>query len=1124
MTTDLASKSARCGIAAPGLRVFRIALAHPVRRVHTLARLLVFCLLSSGFIPLTVSAQSKEKTQNFDVPAGHANATLKQFSTQISEQLLFSVDAVNGAKTNAVKGRMTAREALDALLANTGLVADFDAKTGSFAVRKESEVEKNGGRAAPTVSSGRPEQPSEKTSGNLRADSRTESELVELSPFEVSSSRDVGYLARNTLGGTRLDTSLRDVASQVSVMTPEFLEDIAATTIEDAFRYSLNVENSDEFTTVLDSSSFNSFIRTEDNRSRVRGIGPSTMSQDFFQTNLKQDTYNSERVTLASGPNAILFSLGSPAGVTDTSVKRARLDRTSGSVSLRLDSEKSARTTFDVNVPVLKNRLAGRLVLLRDDENSHREPAGKLDERIFGTVTFRPFKNTELRLSYEDVTSDSFPPLPTVIQDQITPWLAAGKPLFDNRGLTPSSTAADTNNRINAAGQQNLFTRFGTTTFLIPAGQMNGASVANLQRWSGTVVTRGPTRPAPDNVSATLNDSTVFPFDVAYNGKTTGSSTDTSVVRATLEQTLLGSIYLQAAYNREKRLRTIRNFLGGLALLGADANLYLPDGVTPNPNVGRYYFQNTGSGAPQRNINQREDARLSATTEFNLEKRLRWLGRHRLMGVLTRNEVVSGNQTFNLRVIKPSAAAAAAGVAAGAGIASRVYVDNPRDPNSQGVYWVNLPFDSVQNYILPDGTSVGSFDYPDGPTGTNMSNQFVTGMQLAAQSTWWSDRIVTTFGWRRDHNRSVGYSLPAGPQASIKDLAAMPFPAYKLDQSGNTTTSGVVVHPFKWLSLHFNRSGTFATGTTGTNPYGQVFPGAHGKGQDYGFTLSPFGERVYFRVNFYENTDGPRTNEAYDGPVYNAARTIEYSVLAAGAPPHPTYNPDLPYNLVGYSRSTGMEMELIANPTPDWRVSVNAAKSSAVSWEIGRDWLSFIREHTAVWAKYADAPAYNDPTRTVRDLYSSLSNTLTLMQATDGRRVESAREWRVNVVTRYSFRGGWLKNVFVGGTGQWRSANVVGYRTHGIPNGFPFPGLGGTVIASDIEQPMSGDPIITLDAFAGYSRKIFRDRIDWRVQLNIRNLLGDRSRIVQQVYSNGDVRQFNLPKPRQFILTNTFSF
>ena len=66
--------------------------------------------------------------------------------------------------------------------------------------------------------------------------------VVELSPFTVNTSRDVGYQAENTLAGSRLNTSLRDTASSVSVFTREFLDDLAITDVRELVQYSMNAE------------------------------------------------------------------------------------------------------------------------------------------------------------------------------------------------------------------------------------------------------------------------------------------------------------------------------------------------------------------------------------------------------------------------------------------------------------------------------------------------------------------------------------------------------------------------------------------------------------------------------------------------------------------------------------------------------------------------------------------------------------------------------------------------------------------------------------------------------------------------------------------------------------------
>jgi hypothetical protein len=62
------------------------------------------------------------------------------------------------------------------------------------------------------------------------------------------------------------------------------------------------------------------------------------------------------------------------------------------------------------------------------------------------------------------------------------------------------------------------------------------------------------------------------------------------------------------------------------------------------------------------------------------------------------------------------------------------------------------------------------------------------------------------------------------------------------------------------------------------------------------------------------------------------------------------------------------------------------------------------------------------------------------------------------------------------------------------------------------------------ELFFGYTRRIGK-RVNWRVQLNIRNLLDDQDPMAQRAnIGEGFVTVYAVPEPRSFILTNTFTF
>lgn len=124
---------------------------HPLLRAGICR--LAFALLAAN----AGAAESAKKT--FNVPAGNAEATLREFSKQAGVQIVFDVDKVSGVRTAVVQGDYEPREALSRMFVRTGLVAVQDEKTGSLTVRREKpppNAAKNGSRAAPATASDRP--------------------------------------------------------------------------------------------------------------------------------------------------------------------------------------------------------------------------------------------------------------------------------------------------------------------------------------------------------------------------------------------------------------------------------------------------------------------------------------------------------------------------------------------------------------------------------------------------------------------------------------------------------------------------------------------------------------------------------------------------------------------------------------------------------------------------------------------------------------------------------------------------------------------------------------------------------------------------------------------------------
>ena len=68
------------------------------------------------------SLGADDAVRSFDIPADHAEKSLRVFSAQSGVQVIFPSDAVKDVTTKAVKGDMLPGVALDQLLSGTRLV------------------------------------------------------------------------------------------------------------------------------------------------------------------------------------------------------------------------------------------------------------------------------------------------------------------------------------------------------------------------------------------------------------------------------------------------------------------------------------------------------------------------------------------------------------------------------------------------------------------------------------------------------------------------------------------------------------------------------------------------------------------------------------------------------------------------------------------------------------------------------------------------------------------------------------------------------------------------------------------------------------------------------------------
>ncbi|MBC9866371.1 MAG: TonB-dependent receptor plug domain-containing protein [Opitutae bacterium] len=217
----------------------------------------------------------------------------------------------------------------------------------------------------------------------------------------------------------------------------------------------------------------------------------------------------------------------------------------------------------------------------------------------------------------------------------------------------------------------------------------------------------------------------------------------------------------------------------------------------------------------------------------------------------------------------------------------------------------------------------------------------------------------------------------------------------------------------------------------------------------------------------------------------------------------------------------GVEFEVVANPTINWRLILNVSQQETINSNTASVMGPVVEAYTANLrssrlGELRMSAGGTTVLRPIEELWLS-QNVAVLRAATalDDTVSNEQREWRFNGVTSYSFTEGWLDGLNVGGSIRWEDEVATGYVFALDPEaGVPIP---------LVDQPHMSDSLLHGDLFASYRWKL-TDKIDWKIQLNIRNAFGDDDDIPVKTNPDGQVAVIRIPNPRTIMITNTFSF
>ena len=1044
-------------------------------------------------------------------------------------------------------------------------------------------------------------------------------EVIELSPFSVSAEEDNGYAAVNTLAGTRLKTDLKDLAGAIQVVTEQFMEDTGVTSSEDLFLYTTNTEASGPDGNYGGGGA----ERRNPEQARVRGLSNPDRTRGYFLTNIGFDSYNTDRVAIAKGPNALLFGLGSPAGIVNNNLKQAKF-QDANRVQFRYGSFGAHRETIAINKVLIEDTLAVRLIGLNNQNKFKQKPAYEDETRIYGALNWSITDSTSLKANFEQGSKDATRPNTSSPTSNIPNWVADGMPV--------------TSGNFNQSG----FGGFGgnrAPQFIYDGPAATAPSVGldpdpattgpdGIRRTHYTYVNREEDGGSGFS-NGVLTDANRWVFDFRNNslgGLDDQQKYDFSAVNVTLEQRLGQNAGLELSFDEQYYQSWSRDRVGNS--INVDTSSFLPyfvsdgnGGTTDpaNPNVRRPYV--TLLENMRKAETDREAIRLTGYYDLDFKEvgeNLSWLGRHVFTGVASdqSSEVLRYSNNYGSSITgeienvlqdnrnrdftssswdrrgqgKRYLGPAISGVPSSGYAASRVLTNfTPRIDQ-----WSAWMYDSNATPIVAGHNGAyrqvsGGFNL-DPVTSASIDRQEIETYALTGQSFLFNDAIVATYGWRQDKASSFRDGAPDQNADNISLVDTLQLPSTP-DNSikADVFSWGVVGHvPNSWtekigmkLSAHYNESENFVPAPGRVSILNRPHDSPAGSTEEFGFSFGNLDDSFHVRVNWYETistnqTDNslgaaniPNWERLFYNNVRNSLQQLEervpgdpsqgywpnninwadsYTLPPLGmreafwTPVNPDPSPggtpqvsDHPNsNVTGVSdfTSKGMEIEGVWNPNRNLTLAFNVAKQEVKKNNVLQSYREYFDLREPQWLamghliarpntyKNANPQTIYQRTRTVQ--WARLIPQI----AAEGQPSHEIREWRANFITNYKFDDdSKLKGWSVGGAFRWQDEVAVGF-LDGTVDGqteYGVDGLGSFSVA-DFSQPVYGPAESNLDVWFAYGRKILNDKVGWKIQLNVRNVLDNDDLIITRVDFDGLPTRVRILNPINYRLTTTFDF
>ncbi len=256
------------------------------------------------------------------------------------------------------------------------------------------------------------------------------------------------------------------------------------------------------------------------------------------------------------------------------------------------------------------------------------------------------------------------------------------------------------------------------------------------------------------------------------------------------------------------------------------------------------------------------------------------------------------------------------------------------------------------------------------------------------------------------------------------------------------------------------------------------------------------------------------------------------------------------------SKAKGMEVQLTYNPSNNWTLKFTADKQKTSYVNVVPQYDTWLAARLPAWsqqnvaAEIPDFTAAGNPDGVVRKWslknfwsgygfvnVAQAENTdgntspqgyfnnvvvsqVALAKALEGVTAADQRQYHASFLTNYRFGEGRLKGFSLGGSERWESRAAIGFLGR-VNDPVNAPGV---LNFADPSKPVYDSGNYYTDLWIAYGRKIFGEKIGWKIQLNVNNVTEGGRLTPTAVNFDGKPWSYRIIDPRQFVLTSKFTF